>query len=115
MNCLNCKTTHLQTEHIASIEIDRCPTCGGTWLDMLELEKLLGPAGDELRLRDRAVESDSPKTPDEKRHACPRCNGTYLIKLNHLAGKNVIIDSCTVCFGNWLDGGEFNKLRRRET
>jgi len=113
MNCLVCRNKRLKSEQITGVKIDRCPECGGIWLDMLELEKLLRPLGDELRQRDRSVPADGPDTPESQRHACPRCKGTYLIKLNHLAGKDVIIDSCTVCFGNWLDGGEFSKLRKQ--
>jgi Zn-finger nucleic acid-binding protein len=36
-----CTTVALDTEERHEISIDRCPTCGGVWLDCGELEKIV--------------------------------------------------------------------------
>jgi Zn-finger nucleic acid-binding protein len=107
MNCPRCSATPLTQQKIDDLTIDRCPNCHGLWLDALELERLL-----ELKPRD-LLNDDSHVTRSSAssgRLNCPVCKGTYLIKLNSLHRPGTILDSCTVCFGTWLDAGELARL-----
>lgn len=108
MNCPKCQSQLLARETQDAIEIDRCPRCHGIWLDALELERLVEVMPSSLISDDARFRRE---THDEaSRINCPNCKGTYLIKLNSRLRPGVILDSCTVCFGNWLDAGELSRL-----
>lgn len=108
MNCPRCTNVALSEEAAGPVSVDRCPTCHGLWLDELELEALLSARPSALLADDRAV-TQSPAAGDARLN-CPRCKDVYLIKLNSRARPGTIIDSCTVCFGAWLDAGELSRL-----
>jgi Zn-finger nucleic acid-binding protein len=113
MKCPKCENVEMDVTILEPIEFDRCPTCHGIWLDALELEKLLDadpkPLVDEDRRFEAAAAGDGPRL------HCPRCAGTgHLIKLNSRLCPGTIIDSCTVCYGTWLDAGEFSRLASGE-
>ncbi|MFN0136393.1 MAG: zf-TFIIB domain-containing protein [Phycisphaerae bacterium] len=107
MNCPRCKAA-LQKELAEGVELDRCPTCHGMWLDMLELEQLVREVPAALLADDRRFHA-SPHVAGE-RLECPNCRGAQLIKLNSRLRPGTIIDSCQVCYGNWLDAGELSRL-----
>jgi hypothetical protein len=98
----------METQSVACVEIDRCPTCHGIWLDALELEALL--KRDIKPLLEADGQFEAVVSHEGPRLHCPRCKGTYLIKLNSRLRPGVIVDSCTTCFGTWLDAGELTRL-----
>jgi uncharacterized protein len=108
MNCPRCHHPSLQPRTESGIEIDQCPQCHGLWLDMLELERLLDVDARSLIEDDRRFGAMAGAA-DSRIH-CPRCRGTYMIKINSLVRSGTILDSCTVCFGTWLDAGEYSRL-----
>ncbi len=108
MLCPKCSGTEMNTESVAGVEIDRCPTCQGIWLDALELESLLRRDIRPLLQSDGQFEA-MPKQ-QGPRVNCPHCKGTYLIKLNSRFRPGTIVDTCTTCFGTWLDAGELTRL-----
>ena len=112
MHCPNCAETELANRTVEGVGIDRCESCGGIWLDMLELERLLEAKPRELIREDRAAAEEATASGGDQR-ACPSCRGTYLIKLNSLHRPGTIVDSCTVCHGTWLDAGELSRLHGR--
>lgn len=111
MRCPRCSDQMLATHSYDGIEIERCPACHGVWLDASELEKLLAAAPRELLSDDgrfAPTDQPGPKLP------CPSCLGGQLIKLNSRARPGTIVDSCTVCYGTWLDAGELAQLSHRD-
>lgn len=117
--CPRCETSTLVVRPFpgTSVEVDRCASCGGTWLDAGELETLreqlrtivdgAGPRGDvrdtsarALVLLDDAVEARS------RRFACLRCGG----RLFHLRMEGQLVEQCETCRGLWLDAGELTLL-----
>jgi len=112
MKCPACPDVELTEETFSGVTIDRCPTCHGIWLDVLELERLLEADPRPLLAEDRRFAS----RPGEEgpRRPCPRCQGADLIKLNSLLRPGTILDSCTVCHGVWLDAGELTQLSRKD-
>lgn len=120
MRCPNCSKIDLKDERVGGsgrdgIGIDRCPSCGGIWFDMLELENVLRLKPAELLRSDvnaaySRSAADGPAGAGPRRN-CPRCEGTvYLIKMKSRAGRGATVDSCKVCFGAWLDVGELARL-----
>ncbi|MCA9254503.1 MAG: zf-TFIIB domain-containing protein [Phycisphaerales bacterium] len=108
MNCPKCPSIALESRTVDGITIDECPTCHGIWLDALELEGLLAVDATSLLAGDRRFQPQPGV--EGPRLNCPKCRGTYLIKLNSRIRPGTILDSCTVCFGTWLDAGEFSRL-----
>ncbi len=113
MKCLSCDNVEMEAGILEPIEFDRCPTCHGMWLDALELEKLLDADPKPLVREDRRFKAASDC--DGPRLHCPRCRGAgHLIKLNSRLCPGTIVDSCTVCYGLWLDAGELSRLASGE-
>lgn len=83
--------------------VERCGTCGGLWLDERSLEQILSIDHRVLTQRNDASHLD---TRQSKKSKCPRCGGT-LIKITNLRA-NVATDSCSVCYGIFLDSGELD-------
>jgi len=110
MNCPKCGAT---TEEIVvkSVKVDRCPECGGTWYDRDELEALkdLESRGD-LRWLDTGLWQDADQVTVGERSdlACPR-DGARLVVVRY-GEPEITIDVCPVCFGLWLDRGEYEKI-----
>ena len=106
MNCPKCGKETMNAEIYEGIEIDRCPTCKGIYLDSGELkgmiEKKMGNIADTLKF--------SP-TSDHMDHitaSCPHCNQT----MRTIKGPGEVrIDWCKKCDGVFLDEGEFATLQ----
>ena len=104
MKCPRCQVD-LLVEHHRGIEVDRCPSCNGRWLDHHELDQL---------------EATVPSTPEQRRAtiryaerqsdlACPVC-GKPMIAFNYRA-YNLELDTCQDEHGFWLDAGEEGRVR----
>ena len=97
--------TELAVEKHRDIEVDRCPTCNGRWLDHHELAALEATAarGED----ERAGTVEYAKRPSEL--DCPVC-GKRMRAFNYRA-YNLEIDTCEDEHGFWLDAGEEGQLR----
>ena len=106
MRCVKCGG-ELKRLRIDEIEVDQCGVCEGIWFDFDELEKVLGKRHLEALKSDaaKAVDYDSRPAP------CPRCGGVGKMTPVVEPGKNIRIDTCKICYGKWLDGGELRKLK----
>ncbi len=116
---------------IDDVDVDQCDRCAGIWFDAHELERVLSrehiepllgraPHPEPPRGR-RALGTRAPRGPrrpaaaspdDERRGRCPRCGGEgYLVQI---ASKkaSVHVDTCAICGGKWLDGGEIDLLAK---
>jgi Zn-finger nucleic acid-binding protein len=104
IECPKCWVTMRQDEVDVfgpNIIIDRCPECGGIWLDPGELNKLL---------KDRKLSNYLTKhigTQSKSKLVCPRCG--WLMDIE--TAEEVEVDVCLKCGGVWLDYGELEKLR----
>lgn len=94
---------------VDDVDVDQCDTCGGIWFDAHELERVLGRGHVEALAKRGAPRPDD----DERRGHCPRCGGDgYLVQIAS-ADSRVHIDTCAICGGKWLDGGEIGVLEAR--
>ena len=102
MDCPRCGIG-LKTEMYRKIEVDKCPSCEGMWLDLHELDQLEDTVMDEDRLKGsmmfRSEGSDL---------LCPKC-GSHMrwFRYRHL---NVELDFCEAEHGYWLDKGEEKRV-----
>lgn len=104
MNCPR-DDTPLTREALLGIEIDRCGTCRGQWLDNDELDKLEQTTGatDEER---RATITFGERKSELK---CPVC-GKVMTVFQYRAHA-VEIEMCPDEHGYWLDEGEEKRVR----
>ena len=102
MLCPHC-SVELQTEQYQGIEVDRCPSCNGRWLDHDELDELEATVASEEERR--ATIEYSPRTSEL---ACPKC-GKRMTAFNYRA-YSLELDACEE-HGFWLDAGEEARVR----
>ena len=98
--CPACKEPLVVFE-LDGVEIDRCLTCAGTWLDAGELDRLArsGPGG-----MGAAVAGAEGARKDERR--CVRCSA----KMDIVAVRGVDVDRCPRGHGMWFDRSEMETL-----
>jgi membrane associated rhomboid family serine protease len=88
-------------------KVDRCKKCHGIWLELGELDAALSVADNgndhvflEERLGDKLGESE---------RYCYECN-QKLTRYYLMSGFEVEVDTCSSCFGVWLDSEELEKV-----
>ena len=101
--CPNCGGKFV-TVPVGPYQIDQCSHCNGLWLDEHELEKVL--TVDHSALKQKRAETNPGLNASKKKGKCPRCSGT-LIQMTNLRA-DVKTDSCTICYGVFLDRGELD-------
>ena len=113
MNCPKCEKM-LSMQMVAEVEIDSCENCGGVWLDLGELKALLQQS-DAFQASLSTEGGGSTEIYDALTGACPRCGGEgHMTRVQNLDRPDITMDSCPVCYGIWLDGGEFGALARKD-
>lgn len=95
---------------IDGVPVDRCGICGGIWLDLGEIRRLLelGPkATHAIAELDRRIDPDdiSAGTPP----VCPR-DTTPLTQVRDPKQPHIEYDLCTHCGGVFFDAGELHDL-----
>jgi len=99
------------------VEIDRCPNCGGIWLDDGEIKELIAKrtapgsdaqleaAIDQLARSQPSAGTPPPLAGDIVNTACPACGG----KLTIATFGQSSIEQCNACQGVFVDRGELAK------
>lgn len=108
MKCPACNG-ELSARVADEVSVDVCEGgCAGIWLDAFELARV-----DEALPREiRDVSRDPSLVIDQDRkRACPRCEGVKMQRHFFSADHRVEVDSCPGCGGYWLDAGELEAIR----
>jgi len=114
MLCFRCNT-EMKKGGIGGVLADKCPNCGGIWLDAGELETI--QSGDGRKERNALIEEAKSEIVQEKQRLlttvglCPKCQKEPLSIL-HRAG--VELDGCSHCGGLFFDKGELEKILANE-
>ncbi|MCK6591955.1 MAG: zf-TFIIB domain-containing protein [Polyangiaceae bacterium] len=112
-------------QHPAGIEVDRCPICGGVWLDRGELEAIEvharglkrpdGYQSDIERMKRAYKLAHRPETraPEEEPPplACPKC-GEAMFPREWSIGTLVMVNVCIDCRGVWIEAEELSALEQ---
>jgi Zn-finger nucleic acid-binding protein len=102
MKCPRCHA-ELKVEDYRGIEVDRCPGCGGMWLDYGELDQLEDTVFDKDELKGSLMFRSF-----EGELVCPKCGGR-MQRFNYRA-YNLELDFCEQEHGVWLDAGEEKRV-----
>ncbi len=103
MDCPRCsvEVTEIAGEDSA---IQRCSECGGLWVDVADLNKLLLPANlPALSALGGYV------NPDEIAGMCPVCQ-VDLVAVEGGDKRSLHYDSCESCGGIWLEGPDEDEV-----
>lgn len=110
--CPRCSTP-LSRLRIGGADTDVCESCGGLWLDRLELARFEDPQsafGDALvaHLSQFPPALMDPST----RLRCPRHPEVVMLRRAFSRSSPVQIDECPECGGLWLDTDELARIRQ---
>ena len=107
----------LAQESYEGVTIDRCPHCGGVWLDAGELEAIQKAQDSDFRgVPDDAMDFVTgalgmAKANSEKTLSCIKCEDD-LVKREYSFTSQVMIDNCPNGHGMWLDKHELARLEK---
>ena len=103
MDCPRCRN-ELRVEKYQGIEVDRCTSCQGMWLEYGELDQLEDTVFDQDELKGsmvyRPLRGDLP---------CPDCQRPLTAFLYR--AYDLELDYCEGEHGVWLDHGEEERVR----
>src|SRR3989304_2010415 len=103
MECPRCQV-ELQVEDYKGMQMDRCPSCQGVWLEQHEMDQLEDTVMAEDELKGMMVYRSHPGD-----IACPRCSEN--MEVFNYRGYNVQVDLCPQAHGFWLDAGEEQRVQ----
>lgn len=112
MNCPVCKSPELQTIALDSnLPAQQCPSCHGNFIDGAEYWKWVEEHGTDLAERVHETETLSLAEPGFPID-CPECRFRMV---RYLVGRGLpfTLDHCHGCKGIWLDGNEWEALKKR--
>ena len=99
MDCPRCAVELMEISH-DDRAIHRCAECGGLWVDVADLNKIL------LHANLPALSTlGGMVNPDEIAGMCPACN-VDLVTVEGGERRSLHYDSCESCGGLWLEGEE---------
>jgi Zn-finger nucleic acid-binding protein len=104
--CPNCKEPMIVLDW-QGVEIDMCPSCGGVWLDLGELELICEQAGADPGPLAEALEKAGQG--EATKRQCPRCS-KKLRAISAGEQKRVELDRCPRGHGIWFDRGEMQSF-----
>ncbi len=107
IHCPRCMAM-MDPQPAAGISVDRCRSCGGMWLDSLELEKVVAAKGTG-RTIDLGTPHKDPESMSVLPLKCPR-DRSPLIIMTGQDQSHIKYDACTVCGGAFFDAGELKDL-----
>ena len=109
MNCPKCSST-FESVRVGDDEVDRCTSCRGLWFRVQAVERLRSVEGSEvIDIGDAEVGRRLNST---DRIECPECH-TPMIRMVDGAQPHIHFESCKVCYGVFLDAGEFTDLKHK--
>jgi len=101
--------TRLEEVKIEDVVVDRCPGCGGVWIDFGVMARVLSRDSHDLRML--LPQREAPEMPEEEYLECPRCDDVLIRMESSEAGLEYY--SCLTCYGRWLDGKTLDGLAER--
>lgn len=109
MFCPHHKKQKLDKAILHNVEIDYCSTCLGLWFEEDELRWAKDEKDEDLRWLDIDLWKDEKKFKiSYGQRLCPSCR-VPLYEV-YYGDSGIIVDTCNLCHGTWLDRAEFKKI-----
>jgi len=106
LRCPKCLDVTMDVELHEDVEIDRCPTCQGIFLDKGELEEILTlDLGHEMDASRASLLTDLQ---DDLSARCPLCR----ITMEPVEFHGTRVDICRSCGGAFFDEGEIARIQQ---
>ncbi len=107
-SCPLCKKS-LDKTIFFGVEVDYCPKCLGLWFERGELRLAKDKKDKDLNWLDFDLWGDKTKFEiSQEKKLCPECRmPLYEVKYGD---SEIKVDVCNICYGIWLDRGEFKKI-----
>ena len=107
MECPKCRNEEMVTEKYGTIDVNRCPTCRGLYLERGKLTLVLrSQLGNEVDSLNFSASSDQMDQVDAK---CWPCGGRPMQSVHGPSG--IRVDRCDQCEGLFLDQGELATIQ----
>ncbi len=103
---MDCPRCSVEMSDVSSDEstLQRCPTCGGLWIDVAELNRVL------LHANLPALSAlGGFVNPDEIAGMCPACN-VDLVAVEGGEKRSLHYDTCESCGGIWVEGPDEDEI-----
>lgn len=107
MICPKCEAS-MTTATYESVDVERCSSCAGLWLDIREDERLRGLQGAESL--DTGAVSRGKELNEMGNVDCPVCH-MRMLRMVDARQPHVWFESCSICYGVFLDAGELKDLK----
>lgn len=108
MDCPRCTVEMAEIQQGEST-LQRCPDCGGMWVDVADLNRLL------LHANLPALSAlGGYVNPDEIAGMCPACN-VDLVAIEGGDKRSLHYDTCESCGGIWVEGPDQDEIRETLT
>jgi Zn-finger nucleic acid-binding protein len=109
---IDCPKCHARMEQVDvdGVVVDRCPDCGGLFLDPWEKEFLLALKERAERV-DTHTQAEGRRTDVQARITCPRDQGV-MVHIHDIEQAHVGMERCSVCGAVFLDAGELKDLTK---
>ncbi len=107
MKCPKCNAA-MELVTFEGVTVDRCTACKGIWFDANEQKLLKEKKGSEVI--DTGDIATGKKMDKIHNIQCPRCH-TPMIRMVDVDQHHIDYEACTVCYGIFLDAGEFKDLK----
>jgi Zn-finger nucleic acid-binding protein len=112
MKCPRCDVDLHEVRAEDDLIVNPCSECGGVWFDFADLSRILEEDLKKEISRDLAEKGPEGEGKTEGKIACPNCGGP-LVEVKSLEEPHILMESCIVCYGRWIDGPELRKLLDR--
>lgn len=95
---------------VDQFQVDRCTHCKGLFFDAVTHEHLMQLKGSEAI---DTGERHEERRDEVVRIKCPECHAQMIRMVDHVQ-PHIWYESCPVCFGIYLDAGEFREQKERK-
>ena len=100
----------MERAEFTGMMLDVCPRCAGIWFDDVELRELIEKDPKIITQLENAYAPRAEAVDArEAQRSCPRGHA-YLETFRYLQDDPILVDSCPVCYGVFLDNGELAEV-----
>jgi Zn-finger nucleic acid-binding protein len=99
----------LRPMSLGGLDLDECPTCHGTWIEVIAFEQLCADAERQANVLAETSPVSPPVLAEKVRYGpCPECT-KIMNRVNFAKSSGIVLDICKA-HGVWLDVDEVRRI-----